>query len=65
LGGNGEMAPEPDYKCEGWKGWEGKLTKARAEEIVAIKQEESLDHDNMSAETSLEKRREYILIEDD
>jgi hypothetical protein len=65
LEGNGEMAPEPDYDSEDWKGWEGRLTKARAEEIVAIKQEENLDHDIMRAGTSLKKSRKYILIDDD
>jgi hypothetical protein len=65
LEGNGEVAPEPDYDSEDWKGWEGRLTKARAEEVVAIKQEESLDHGKLSADASLEKPREYIVIEDD
>jgi hypothetical protein len=65
LEGNGEMAPEPDYDSEDWKGWERRLTKARAEEVVAIKQEENLDHKKLSADASLEKPREYILIEDD
>ena len=33
--------PEPDYESEEWKDWEIKLTTERAEEVVAIKMEES------------------------
>ena len=41
VNGQGEVMPEPDYDSEEWKGWEARLTNERAEEVVAIKKEES------------------------
>ena len=41
VNGKGEIVPEPDYEGEEWKGWEAKLTSERAEEVVALKKEES------------------------
>ena len=41
VNGKGETMPEPDYESEEWKDWEIKLTTERAEEVVAIKMEDS------------------------
>ena len=41
VNGQGERMPEPDYEGEEWKGWEARLTSERAEEVVALKKEES------------------------
>ena len=41
VNGLGQPMPEPDYESEEWKGWEARLTNERAEEVVAIKKEES------------------------
>jgi hypothetical protein len=65
LDGDGEVAEEPDYESEDWKGWEGRLTCERAEEVVAIKKEESPDPGKTSVTTCMEERREFILVGDD
>jgi hypothetical protein len=41
VNGLGGPVPEPDYDSEEWRGWERRLTQERAEEVVAIKKEES------------------------
>lgn len=64
LDGAGEIAEEPDYESEDWKGWEGRLTGERAEEVVAIKREESPEPGKTSL-TTLEEQRKFILIDDD
>jgi hypothetical protein len=65
LDGDGKVAEEPDYESEDWKGWEGRLTGERAEEVVAIKKEESPDPGKTSVTTCMEERRECILLGDD
>jgi len=39
--GMGEPTPEPNYESEEWLGWEQKIYGSRAEEVLAIKKEES------------------------
>jgi len=41
VDGHGNIAPEPDYDSEEWKGWMLRLTDERADEILATKKEES------------------------
>jgi hypothetical protein len=41
LNGNGEIMPEPDYDGEEWREWEARLTNERADEVLALKKEES------------------------
>jgi len=41
VDGHGNVAPEPDYDSEEWKGWMLRLTDERADEILATKKEES------------------------
>jgi len=53
VNGKGETVPEPDYEGEEWKGWESRLTRERAEEVVALKKEESPGPEHIAQPTTL------------
>lgn len=41
VNGKGEGMPEPDYAGEEWREWEARLTNERADEVLALKKEET------------------------
>jgi hypothetical protein len=63
--GAGELAPEPDYDSKDWINWESWLTDERAEEVVAIKKEESPGPKETSIADSTVSNVTYIKIEED
>jgi len=46
---NGEKIPEPYYHGAEWKGWEGRLTNERPEEVVDIKKDQSPNPQDQTA----------------
>lgn len=63
VDGQGNIAPEPDYDSEEWKGWMLRLTDERADEILATKKEESpVPEDLIRMEAELKKGKESVVI---
>ena len=65
VDGSGSTAPEPDYDGEEWIGWETRLTDERAQEVIAIKKEESPAAREGSIADSTSTDVTYIKVEDD
>jgi hypothetical protein len=58
------VVPEPDYESEEWKGWKMHLTDGRADEILAIKKEES-PHPSQGINAVQEPARVSVKVEDE
>lgn len=65
INGASEPAPEPDYDSEDWINWESWLTDERAEEVVAIKKEESPGPKGASTTDFTASEVTYIKSEED
>jgi hypothetical protein len=65
INGAGEPAAEPDYDSVDWINWESWLTDERADEVVAIKKEESPGPKEASIADSAASDVTYIKIEED
>jgi len=65
VDGHGNVAPEPDYDSEEWKGWMLRLTDERADKILATKKDESPAPETQQKPKQVSERMPIKIEEED